>query len=331
MANAEGRASSGHDGTAARASSRAKGRKTGACAFVTGSLIFVACGVGAAPPEDGTGTPGSTSVAAPSAAPSLLHVFHYVDLRTGATSPLPDNIADSWSLLSPDGQMFVYGRNDSVFVANVDGSNERQITPRGVRARLGGWSPDGSMVVYQGGSYGLKLGNVFTVDLATGATTRLTDLEQVNGWTGITDMEPAFSPDGQTIFFHRPRLDARVWDIWSVPVIGGEPTIVRREAGWGRYSPDGRTLAFLSRFDDDSLSGIILIADAAGGPARGLVEGAPRTGPPIWSPDGTRIAFVGGGIRVVNAATGETSTVASCGGPVEWFDEDTLVVGPGGC
>jgi Tol biopolymer transport system component len=245
---------------------------------------------------------------------------------------MPENIADGWALLSPDGTMFVYGRHNytSVFVANVDGSNERQVTPEGVRARLGGWSPDGSTLVYHAVARARKPGNVFTVDLATGETTQLTDLEQVNALTDVTDMEPAFSPDGQTVFFHRPRRTVPVWDIWSVPVTGGEPTIVRRNAGWGRYSPDGQTLAFLSHFDDGTFTGRIMIANATGGPARQLVEGD-QNGPPIWSPDGTMIAYVVHGIHVVDVATGETSEVTACGGPVEWLDDDTLIVGPGGC
>jgi Tol biopolymer transport system component len=227
--------------------------------------------------------------------------------------------------------MFVYvGPNLGLFVANVDGSNERQVTPAGVEAKLGGWSPDGSTIVYQADDVGRRVGNVFTVDVATGETTQLTDLEQVRSWTSVTDMEPAFRPDGRTVFFHRPRLDDHAWDIWSVPVTGGEPTIVRRDAGWGRYSPDGASLAYLSEFSDTDFSGEIMIADAAGGPARKLAVPF-RVGPPIWSPDGTLIAYVGSGVRVVDLATGETSLVAGCGGPVEWFDDDTLIVGPGGC
>jgi Tol biopolymer transport system component len=228
--------------------------------------------------------------------------------------------------------MFLYvGPNDGLFVANIDGSGERQVTPAGIAASLGGWSPDGSVVVYQADNVGRKVGNVFTVELATGEVTQLTDLEQERSWTWVTDMEPAFGPDGTTVVFHRPRPTDRAWDIWSIPVTGGEPTIVRRNAGWGRYSPDGASLAYLTEFSDSDLSGVIMIADVAAGPGRRLAAVPFRAGPPIWSPDGTRVAYLGSGVRVVDLATGETSLVASCGGPVEWFDDDTLIVGPGGC
>jgi Tol biopolymer transport system component len=277
-------------------------------------------------PSKMTSSPSGTPVAPQS---NTVGLFNYVDLRTGAMTPMPENIADSWSMVSPDGTMFVYGcwGWGPLFVANVDGSDEHQVTPEGVDACLGAWSPDGSMIVYEADAPRSKPANIFTVDLATGEVTQLTDLERVKARGAVTVMEPGFSPDGESVFFHRLRRTARVWDIWSVPVTGGEPTIVRRNAGWGRYSPDGQTLAFLS---DNGEGGRIRIADATGGPARQLVKGD-HNGPPIWSPDGTKIAYVDHGIQVVDVATGETSEVTACGGPVEWFDDDTLIVGPGGC
>jgi Tol biopolymer transport system component len=301
--------------------------------IVTWSTALVLLFAGCTSTERTTVTPSpdaTTETPADSSAPpepADLDLFHYLDLRTEETRPLPENIDGDWSLLSPDGGMFLYGRDGSIYVANVDGSNERHVPTEGVGASIGGWSPDGSMIVYETLAQGTRSGNVFTVDLGTGETTQLTDLGKVNAWTDLTNMEPAFAPDGQTVFFHRPRPTAHVWDIWSVPVTGGEPAIVRRNAGWGRYSPDGRTFAFLSEYE---FGGRIFVADAAGGPARELVEGI-QNGPPIWSPDGTRIAYVGNGVSIVVVATGETSFVTGCGGPVEWFDDHTLILGPGGC
>ncbi len=49
--------------------------------------------------------------------------------------------------------MFAYSpccfTSNPAFVANVDGTGERPITPEGVEGFGPRWSPDGSMLVYQ--------------------------------------------------------------------------------------------------------------------------------------------------------------------------------------
>ena len=84
------------------------------------------------------------------------------------------------------------------------------------------------------------------------------------------------SPDGTRIAY--PGL-------WSVPVAGGEPTLVRRAATFGDHSPDGTQLAFV----EDGWFGDLLVAPAAGGEAQMLATG--ETVVPRWSLDGTRIAY----------------------------------------
>jgi Tol biopolymer transport system component len=106
-------------------------------------------------------------------------------------------------------------------------------------------------------------------------------------------------------------------------------TLVRRKAGFGSYSPNGHTLAYLSPADSFS-GGSLWIADDRGGPPRLLVQGDGIEWP-HWSPDGTRIAYTKrGSVYVVDVASGR-STRATSGGVAEWFDNDTLIVGEGGC
>ena len=61
-----------------------------------------------------------------------------------------------------------------------------------------------------------------------------------------------------------------------VPVAGGQQTLVRRNAGWGGYSPDGRWLAYLSPVSgNDFAGGGLWIASVHGGTARALVRDVP--------------------------------------------------------
>jgi len=121
--------------------------------------------------------------------------------------------------------------------------------------------------------------------------------------------------------------DSPVWDLWSVSVAGGQPTLVRHDAAWGGYSPDGKQLAYLAPMDPNNFTGGALwVAPADGGKARALVHSVGLSWM-RWSPDGTRISYSDlGSIYVLNVATGATTQVAE-GGNAEWFDDHTLIVG----
>jgi Tol biopolymer transport system component len=174
----------------------------------------------------------------------------------------------------------------------------------------------------------LEIGNLVVVDVTSGTTTQITDLDpRSHAWWF---MSPSFSPDGQTIIFHLPRgrqgADTR-WDVWSVPVAGGDPSVLVADASMGVYSPDGAHLVYV-----DSPRGIwtsprLMIADADGSDPSLLVEGA-AIDFSRWSPDGTRLSYRDAGrTYVVDVATGETSLVAN-GEAADWVGNDALVVVP---
>lgn len=258
----------------------------------------------------------------------------FVDLQTGDTTALPESIlGGSLYFTSPDRTMFVINSccdpPNPVSIANVDGTGIRQVTPDGVDGFGARWSPDGSLLVYQGRNAAIQeIGNLFVVDVATEETTQITDLDPA--FYGLWALLPSFSPDGETIIFHKPRGpgDASTrWDLWSVPVAGGEPALVVRNASMGVYAPDGETLAYLDSPRGEWTSSRLMVADADGSDPRVLVQGD-RIEFPRWSPDGTRIAYTDGdGIHVVDVSTGEASLVAE-GGTSDWFGDDTLVVVP---
>lgn len=281
----------------------------------------------------GTETTTPAGDRSPSRVPQI-STASLVDLRTGDVTSLPEAIeGGSIYSASPDGTMFAYSRCCSapnpVFMANVDGTEVRPLTPEGVDGIGPRWSPDGSTVVYQRRDFTtLEIGNLVLVDATSGETTRITNLDPAfHGWWF---MAPSFSPDGQTITFHLPRGRQGAgtgWDVWSVPVTGGEPTLLVPDASMGAYGPDGEQLLYLDSPRGIWTSSRLMVADADGGDPRVLVQGD-KINFPRWSPDGTKIVYTDvGGTYVVDEATGETSLVAE-GGPADWFDEDTLVIVP---
>jgi Tol biopolymer transport system component len=259
-----------------------------------------------------------------------------LDLATGETTPLPEGLAEGTTYVaSPDGARLAYARQryvpgGSVEIANLDGTDVRTIEPSEGRAISDGarWSPDGTMLVYQESAGIGALGSLFVHDLASGDRTKLTDLQPASGyWFWIS---ASFSPDGRQVIFHLPRSSSAItkWDAWSVPVTGGEPTLVLRNATFPLYLPDGERIAFLVPAPSSFGERIAIVSADGSGPRRTLVDAGGEIWWPAISPDGTRIAYaVDGSIHVVDVSTGITSEVAE-GRQADWLDDDTLVVSP---
>ena len=278
----------------------------------------------------------TTPVTQPSAsvtAPTAVDVPSFVDLGTGETTPLPDGLPTTGRAyaVSPDGTMVASSpcchAPNPVWMANLDGTDVREITPEGIDGFVPRWSPDGSKLVYQERTADTQeLGTLVVVDVATGKRTVVTHLKPkvVDSFWWVN---PSFTPDGAAILFSRPRgSDADApWDIWSVPAAGGEPTLVLKDAADGAYSPDGRSFAYVPIAGEDvPRPGGLMVANADGTDPRVVVEG--DAGLSRWSPDGTRITYEDDeGVHVVDVATGATSLVAQGDWP-EWFDNDTLIV-----
>lgn len=266
------------------------------------------------------------------------------DLDTGQSTPVGGiesvGYQSPWIAVSRDGSMVTYAGNDPagrlvIFVADVDGTNIRPLEKTALDGAVVGprFSPDGSQIVYQAKGLTNYVGDLFVVDVATGATTRVVDLEPA--YSSLWYMGPHFGPDGQTIFFTLPRTGStnQGWDLWSVPVSGGPPNLVLRGAIGGHVSPDGTRIVYFepNPSRDNALLGDMWVADADGSNPRRVtgVQGDVFTA--RWSPDGTRIAYREQTTRsayFVDLTTGEVTTVlVDTLGVPEWVDDHTWIVG----
>jgi dipeptidyl aminopeptidase/acylaminoacyl peptidase len=117
--------------------------------------------------------------------------------------------------------------------------------------------------------------------------------EDLYAFSNVSD--PQISPDGEVIAYIRTQTDKESKEprssIWVVPAAGGAPVQFTRGTktdGSPRWSPDSRTLAFVSDRGGDRQ---IWLIDRFGGEARQLTYMRGGAGNPVWSPDGTKIAF----------------------------------------
>ncbi len=236
--------------------------------------------------------------------------------------PGRDETGPAYSL---DGSRLAYNELDAqgdsrIVVADADGGNPRALTPFAaptVSDTDPTWSPDGTMIAFSRvtqGAEGPSTAVIVFVRVSDG--TVLGQVPMVAGSTGL-DFEPAWSPTDVTKLavsrFARPTAPGSFGgrNIWllTLGVTAAQVSVTaqakltgtsnlpcqnNREAQAPAWSPDGRSIAFVSL---DEGIGDLCVIDANGQNPRSPVIG-PVAGPqpgdvsdPAWSPDGALIAF----------------------------------------
>lgn len=219
---------------------------------------------------------------------------------------------------SPDGTRIAFVRDGEVRVADADGANDRRLTRKapGLHwpATAPAWSPDGRKIAFSGTR------DVFLVDVATGKLTPVT--RSTESWRG--NYTPAFSPDGRTIAFTRS-TNAFNSDIFLVRVDGtGLRRLTRSngthdvqgEEATPAFSPDGRTVAYLSNRDGN----FELYAIGVGGGAERRLTRTPKANEesPRFSRDGRRLLYVHDGRVAVATAAGTPIRELGRGASADW-------------
>ena len=208
-------------------------------------------------------------------------------------------------------------------------------------------SPDGKYVAYlklesgasapsqQGSDFGLRgTGSIWIRQIATGRDVMIVE-PGFFIYRGLT-----FSRDGNYIYY-RTQVPGEVSWVYRVSVLGGDPEKVIRDS----YSPlsfsrDGKYVAFVRNSFPIGGNSSLMIANADGTAERILVNrpGAElfatpgRPTAPAWSPDGTMLACVLGGISgsvtllTISVSNGTEKVIGN--GP--WSTIDSLAWLPDG-
>ncbi|RSN09271.1 amidohydrolase [Nonomuraea sp. WAC 01424] len=192
--------------------------------------------------------------------------------------------------VSPDGSAIAFRALNDIYLTRDGGTPEPLFRDRWWKADPD-FSPDGRRLAFVTDRTGTL--NVWVRDLATGADRQVTRL------TDSAALSVRWSPDGKEIAY----LD-QDGALWVVDVATGDLRKIfdaTFEPGRPTWSPDGRTLALAavvpySRRYREGLSKILLVDRATG--AGTYVDPAPHRSlqtrgddGPVWSPDGTMLAF----------------------------------------
>ncbi len=166
------------------------------------------------------------------------------------------NSAGSWS---PDGTRFAFvtfvqGDNELAIMDWRKGSIERRISIAGVTALSNpAWSPDGNQIAFSGMDGGIS--DLYIFDLPTNEVRQLTN-------DRFGDLQPTWSPDGKKIAFVSDRgengtnfeelsfakVRLAVIDVESEEIESIVPFPGARHHN-PQYSPDGRSLFFISDYE----------------------------------------------------------------------------------
>jgi dipeptidyl aminopeptidase/acylaminoacyl peptidase len=260
--------------------------------------------------------------------------------------------------LSPDGRWVAYTVRETnwdenayeteIWLADAASGTTRQLTNAKKSSQSPAWSPDGTRIAFISDRTDKK--QIYLINPLAGEAETLTTLED-----GVSSF--AWSPDGKSIAYTatEPKSaaikdrekkygefevvdqDHRMTHLFVIDVQTRATRTLTSGAftvGAFQWSPDGKSIAFDHRINADPANGgsadisIVAVADAA---IRKLVTQEGPDAHPVWSPDGSRIAFetamanpaffyTNGLIASVPAAGGAPTVLSSA------FDEDPSLV-----
>lgn len=220
-----------------------------------------------------------------------------------------DDVAPDWS---PDGQRiaFLSNRDDllELYVMDANGSHQSRLLANQVAQNVD-WSPDGTQLIFNSPAYSGLPQDIFKIDADGDSLVNLT-----NGVFEL-NISPFWSPDGNFIYFlsTEDRPVDRDLNLFTLHRMNsdGSNLVNLFYVGGSLSSIDIDPTNNLILFDQSLLVAALIVHNLGSSIETRLTDGVEySSGNPAWSPDGTKIVYIGAdGIMTMNADGSESQTI----------------------